>query len=123
MTPTVVNSATEQVIKDNVIYYFWGHCPICSKPEDHIELFDKYPVEVLIYEVFDDQAGRRKYDQVRDKLDIKEEIVDLKEIEEIEARFSHLSVKELNKYVNELGQKILYGGTVDEKRKTKQRKN
>lgn len=71
MTPTVVNSATEQVIKDNVIYYFWGHCPICSKPEDHIELFDKYPVEVLIYEVFDDQAGRRKYDQVRDKLDIK----------------------------------------------------
>lgn len=71
MTPTVVNSATEQVIKDNVIYYFWGHCPICSKPEDHIEFFDKYPVEVLIYEVFDDQAGRRKYDQVRDKLDIK----------------------------------------------------
>jgi len=71
VTPTVVNSAKEQVIKENVIYYFWGHCPICSKPEDHIGLFDKYPVEVLIYEVFDNQAGRRKYDQVRDKLGIK----------------------------------------------------
>ena len=62
----------------------------------------------------------------KEKIDIKQELVTSKEVETIEARFSHLSAKELNKYVNEISQKMLYGGTTNEKRKkrkTKQGKN
>jgi cytochrome c biogenesis protein CcdA len=55
---------------ENIIYYFWGFCPICSKPEEHVGLFEDYPVKVEIYEVFHDSAGREKYDQLRDALGI-----------------------------------------------------
>jgi len=58
------------VIEENILYYFWGHCPICSKPEEHVGLFVDYPIEVQIYEVFLDEAGRNKYDQVSDELGI-----------------------------------------------------
>ncbi len=63
-------AADEPVIEENVLYYFWGLCPICSKPEDHVGLFDNYPVEVIIYEVFHDEAGRNKYDQISEELGI-----------------------------------------------------
>jgi len=52
------------------VYYFWGYCPTCSKPEEHVDLFDDYPVEVEIYEVFQDEEGRNKYDQVSEELGI-----------------------------------------------------
>jgi cytochrome c biogenesis protein CcdA len=69
--PLWVTAATnEPVIEENILYYFWGNCPICSKPEDHVELFDDYPVEVLIYEVFFDEEGRNKYDQISEELGI-----------------------------------------------------
>lgn len=58
------------MIEENILYYFWGHCPICSKPEEHVGLFVDYPIEVQIYEVFLDEAGRNKYDQVSDELGI-----------------------------------------------------
>jgi cytochrome c biogenesis protein CcdA len=61
-----VNDGKEQPI----LYYFWGHCPICSKPEDHVGLFEDYPVEVAIYEVFHDDTGREQYDHFRDALGI-----------------------------------------------------
>jgi hypothetical protein len=70
------NTAKAQEYKTNgndnnpVLYYFWGHCPVCSKPEDHVGLFDDYPVKVEIYEVFYDQEGRRIYDQFRNSLGI-----------------------------------------------------
>jgi hypothetical protein len=54
----------------------------------------------------------------REKIEISQEQVPSKEVETIEARFSHLSPKELNKYVNELGQKMLYGGKGSGKNKT-----
>jgi len=63
-------AANEPVIEENVLYYFWGHCPICSKPEEHVGLFADYPVDVRIYEVFHDEAGRSKYDQVSEELNI-----------------------------------------------------
>lgn len=63
-------AADEPVIEENILYYFWGHCPICSKPEEHVGLFVDYPIEVQIYEVFLDEAGRNKYDQVSDELGI-----------------------------------------------------
>ena len=63
-------AADESVIEENILYYFWGHCPICSKPEEHVGLFVDYPIEVQIYEVFLDEAGRNKYDQVSDELGI-----------------------------------------------------
>ena len=69
---------------------------------------------------FPDKWGKKE------KIDIKQELVTSKEVETIEARFSHPSAKELNKYVNEISQKMLYGGTTNEKRKkrkTKQGKN
>ena len=54
----------------------------------------------------------------REKIEIQQEQVSSKEIETIEARFSHLSPKELNKYVNEISQKMLYGGKGSRKDKT-----
>ncbi len=43
---------------------------MCSKPEEHVGLFADYPVEVRIYEVFHDEAGRDKYDQISKELGI-----------------------------------------------------
>ena len=56
----------------------------------------------------------------REKIEISQGQVSSKELEAIEARFSHLSPKELNKYVNEISQKMLYGGKTNEKRRIKQ---
>jgi len=58
------------VVEENILYYFWGHCPICSKPEEHVGLFADYPVEVRIYEVFHDEEGRNKYDRISEELGI-----------------------------------------------------
>lgn len=58
------------VEKEPVLYYFWGLCPICSKPDDHVGLFDDYKIRVEINEVFYDQEGRDIYDQFRDSLGI-----------------------------------------------------
>ncbi len=55
---------------DQVLYYFWGYCPTCSDPDDHVGIFDDYPVQVEIYEVFYDEEGRRKYNQTREELGI-----------------------------------------------------
>jgi cytochrome c biogenesis protein CcdA len=63
-------TADQPVTEANILYYFWGHCPICSKPEEHVGLFADYPVEVRIYEVFHDEAGRNKYDQISEELGI-----------------------------------------------------
>ncbi len=69
--PKLASAATDEPeIEENILYYFWGHCPICSKPEEHVGLFTDYPVEVRIYEVFYDEVGRNKYDQVREELNI-----------------------------------------------------
>jgi cytochrome c biogenesis protein CcdA len=69
--PLSASAATDEpVIEENILYYFWGHCPICSRPEEHVGLFTDYPVEVRIYEVFYDEVGRNKYDQVREELNI-----------------------------------------------------
>ena len=55
----------------------------------------------------------------RDRLDIKGEIVAEKKVDKIEEKFSHMSPKEINQHANSLSQKMLYGGTIEEKRKTK----
>ena len=55
----------------------------------------------------------------REKIEIHQEQVSSKEVEAIEARFSKLSARELNKYVNEISQKMLYGGKTNEKRRIK----
>ncbi len=52
------------------VYYFWGYCPTCSKPEEHVDLFEDYPVKVEIYEVFQDDEGRKKYEQISEELGI-----------------------------------------------------
>ena len=55
----------------------------------------------------------------REKIEIGQEKISPKEIEAIEARFSKIPAKELNRYVNEISQKMLYGGKGHEKRRTK----
>ncbi len=56
----------------------------------------------------------------RDRLDIKGEIIAEKKVDKIEEKFSHMTPKELNKYASNLSEKMLYGGTIEEKRqKTK----
>ncbi len=56
--------------EETVLYYFWGFCPVCSKPEEHVYLFEDYPIRVEIYEVFHDDEGRAIYDQVSEDLGI-----------------------------------------------------
>ncbi len=67
-----VSGAEDDQSSENagVVYYFWGYCPTCSKPEQHVGLFDNYPVDVEIYEVFQDKEGREKYEQVSAELGI-----------------------------------------------------
>jgi len=55
----------------------------------------------------------------RDRLDIKGEIVAEKKVDKIEEKFSHMSPKEINQHANSLSEKMLYGGTIEEKRKAK----
>lgn len=62
---------------------------------------------------FPDKWGRKE------KIEIDKQQVSVKEIEAIEARFSKIPAKELNKYINEISQKMLYGGKSDKKRRTK----
>jgi len=56
--------------EEQILYYFWGYCPVCSKPEEHVGLFDDYPVKVEIYEVFYDKQGREVYDEFQEILNI-----------------------------------------------------
>lgn len=65
--PTVLASMDEN---EATVYYFWGFCPVCSKPEEHVGLFDQYPVRVEVYEVFQDPSGRAVYDHFADELGI-----------------------------------------------------
>lgn len=53
-----------------VLYYFWGYCPTCGDPDEHVWLFEDYPIEVEIYEVFYDEEGRKKYQEVTEELGI-----------------------------------------------------
>jgi len=62
---------------------------------------------------FPDKWGRKE------KIEIEKQQVSVKEIEAIEARFSKIPAKELNKYINEISQKMLYGGKDVKKRRTK----
>jgi cytochrome c biogenesis protein CcdA len=69
-TGSAQTSDNRSAESEDVIYYFWGYCPVCSKPEEHVGLFEDYPVAVEIYEVFQDPEGRKVYDQKRDSLGI-----------------------------------------------------
>jgi len=62
---------------------------------------------------FPDKWGRR------DRLDIKGEITAEKKVDKIEEKFSHMTEKELNQHVNKISEKMLYGGTIEEKKKAK----
>ena len=65
-------AAEEKSSLDNggVLYYFWGYCPTCGDPDEHVWLFEDYPINVEIYEVFYDEEGRKKYEQVTEEMDI-----------------------------------------------------
>ncbi len=56
--------------KEEVLYYFWGYCPTCSDPDEHVWLFEDYPIEVEIYEVFHDDEGRRVYEKISEEVGI-----------------------------------------------------
>ncbi len=70
LIPAEKAAAETLTYEEPVLYYFWGHCPVCSKPEDHVGLFNNYPLEVQIYEVFHDPDGRQVYDRISDELEI-----------------------------------------------------
>ena len=55
----------------------------------------------------------------RDRLDVKGEIVVDKKVDKIEEKFSHMSPEEINRYASNLSEKMLYGGTIEEKREAK----
>ena len=65
---------------------------------------------------FPDLWGRRE------KIDLQGEIKTVREADKIEEKFKNLSPKELSEYASKLAQKMLYGGTLDEKRKKKEDK-
>lgn len=62
--------AQESAAEEPVLYYFWGRCPVCAKPEEHLDQFDEYPINLAVYEVFYDQENRAIYDQLREELGI-----------------------------------------------------
>ena len=64
----------------------------------------------LLERKYPDKWGRR------DKLDIKGEIIAERKVDKLEEKFSHMSQKELSQYASSLSQKMLYGGTIEEKR-------
>jgi hypothetical protein len=64
---------------------------------------------------FPDKWGRK------DRLDIKGEITAEKKVDKIEEKFAHMSESELNQHVFKLSEKMLYGGTIEEKKKAKDR--
>lgn len=68
--PAAAASGGEDDERGEVLYYFWGHCPVCSEPDDHIWLFEDYPIEVRIYEVFLSDDGRKRYEEISEKLGI-----------------------------------------------------
>ena len=68
-----ISYAAEEADSPNngeVLYYFWGYCPTCSDPDEHVWLFEDYPIDVEIYEVFYDEEGRKKYEQVTEEMEI-----------------------------------------------------
>lgn len=57
-------------VEEPVLYYFWGLCPVCAKPADHLDQFAVYPIRIEVYEVFRDAGNRALYDRFRAELGI-----------------------------------------------------
>lgn len=53
-----------------VLYYFWGRCPVCTEPEQHLDQFVQYPIDIAVHEVFYDPDSRALYDDFRQKMGI-----------------------------------------------------
>jgi cytochrome c biogenesis protein CcdA len=53
-----------------VLYYFWGRCPVCAEPEQHLDQFAQYPIDIAVHEVFYDPDSRALYDDFRQKMGI-----------------------------------------------------
>ncbi len=60
----------DQIEEKPVLYYFWGYCPLCPEPEEHLENIKAYPVEIQEYEVVYSKEGRQVYDEIREELGI-----------------------------------------------------
>lgn len=66
----IAKGSEDSPSEEQVLYYFWGHCPLCSKPEDHLGQFENYPIRIAVYEIFYDEQNRAIYDVFREELGI-----------------------------------------------------
>lgn len=65
------NSAeTESILQDQVLYYFWAFCPLCTDPDENLVRFQEYPVPIEVYEVVYNSENLEYFNQVRAELGI-----------------------------------------------------
>ncbi len=69
--PVYADSAeTGNVLQDQVLYYFWAFCPLCTEPDENLARFQEYPVSIEVYEVVYNSENLEYFNQVRAELGI-----------------------------------------------------
>ncbi len=76
MPNTVVNVVnaesveTDTIFQEQVLYYFWAYCPLCTEPDENLIRFKEYPIPIEIYEVVYNAENLILFDQARAELEI-----------------------------------------------------
>ncbi len=61
---------SESILEDQVLYYFWAFCPLCTEPDENLIRFQEYPVSIEVYEVVYSSENLEFFNQVRAELGI-----------------------------------------------------
>ena len=64
------SAEVENILQDQVLYYFWAYCPLCTEPDENLIRFQEYPVPIEVYEVVYNSENLEYFNQVRAKLGI-----------------------------------------------------
>jgi cytochrome c biogenesis protein CcdA len=62
--------SSDSILKDQVLYYFWAFCPLCTEPDENLVRFQKHPIPIEIYEVVYNAENLEKFNLVREELGI-----------------------------------------------------
>lgn len=63
-------SLQDSVLEEGVLYYFWGFCPLCDKPDTHLDRFEQYPIEIEVHEIIYNADSLDKFNRAREELGI-----------------------------------------------------
>jgi hypothetical protein len=64
------SAEAESILQDQVLYYFWAFCPLCTEPDENLARFQEYPVSIEVYEVVYNPENLEYFNQVRAELGI-----------------------------------------------------